>query len=77
MLRLAVRPACLVNSWYGPWESGEAIRQLIAAEAWSSLLQALRALLVTFGENLAKQYNAINIVSDILHVSRAPFAPAS
>ena len=76
MLRLAVRPACLASSWYGPWESGEAIQQLIMAGAWSNLVQALKALLVTFGDNLAKQYNAINIVSDILHVSQAPFAPA-
>ena len=74
MLRLAVRPACLASSWYGPWESGEAIQQLIMANAWSNLVQALKALLVTFGDNLAKQYNAINIVSDILHVSHAPFA---
>ena len=35
------------------------------------LLRALRALLAAFGPDLAKQYNAINIVSDILHVSRA------
>ena len=77
MLRLAVRPACLASSWYGPWESGEALQQLTMVNAWSSLVRALKALLVTSGENLAKQYNAINIVSDILHVSRAPSAPAS
>ena len=71
MLRLAVRAACLASSWYGPWDSVEALQQLISANAWSSLLQALRALLATFGADLAKQYNAINIVSDILHVSRA------
>ena len=76
MLRLAVRPASLANSWYGPWESEEAMHQLIMADAWSFLVQALRALLVTFGKDLAKQYNAINIVSDILHVGRAHFAPA-
>ena len=77
MLRLAVRPACLASSWYGPWESEEAIQQLFIANAWKSLLRALKALLVTFGDNLAKQYNVINIVSDILHVSRASSAPAS
>ena len=71
MLRLAVRAACLASSWYGPWESVEALHQLIRANAWSSLLHALRALLATFGADLAKQYNALNIVSDILHVSRA------
>ena len=68
MLRLAVRSACLAGSWYGPWESMEALQQLIAADAWASLLRALRALLGTFGPDLSKQYNAINIVSDILHV---------
>ena len=68
MLRLAVRAACLGSSWYGPWENREALLQL-GAGAWSSLLQALRALLSTFGADLAKQYNALNIVSDILHVS--------
>ena len=71
MLRLAVRAACLASSWYGPWESMEALQQLVRADAWSSLLRALRALLATFGADLAKQYNAINIVSDILHVSQA------
>ena len=69
MLRLAVRTACLASSWYGPWESLEALQQLVKADAWSSLLRALRALLATFGSGLAKQYNAINIVCDILHVS--------
>ena len=71
MLRLAVRAACLTGSWYGPWESKEALLQLIRADAWPSLLRALRALLAAFGPDLAKQYNAVNIVSDILHVSRA------
>ena len=71
MLRLAVRTACLAGSWYGPWESKEALLQLVRADAWPSLLRALRALLAAFGPDLAKQYNAINIVSDILHVSRA------
>ena len=70
MLRLAVRCACLGGSWYGPWESIEALRQLGKANAWASLLQALRALLGAFGARLAKQYNAVNIVCDILHVSR-------
>ena len=74
MLRLAVRSACLASSWYGPWESMEALQQLITADAWASLLRALRALLGTFGPDLAKQYNAINIVSDILHVR--PSAPS-
>ena len=69
MLRLAVRAACLAGSWYGPWESKEALLQLVRADAWPSLLRALRALLGAFGPDLAKQYNAINIVSDILHVS--------
>ena len=68
MLRLAMRSACLASSWYGPCESMEALQQLITADAWASLLRALRALLGTFGANLCKQYNAINIVSDILHV---------
>ena len=71
MLRLAVRAACLAGSWYGPWESKEALLQLIRADAWPSLLRALRALLAAFGPDLARQYNAINIVSDILHVSQA------
>ena len=74
MLRLAVRSACLTSSWYGPWESMEALQQLITADAWASLLRALRALLGSFGPNLSKQYNAINIVSDILHVR--PSAPS-
>ena len=69
MLRLAVRPACLCSSWYGPWEDREALLQLIGTKALESLLQALRALLGTFGADLAKQYNALNIVNDILHVS--------
>ena len=68
MLRLAVRSACLASSWYGPWESVGALQQLNAADAWASLLHALRALLTTFGPKLSKQYNAVNIVSDILHV---------
>ena len=72
MLRLAVRAACLARSWYGPWDSLEALEQLAGTKAWESLLQALRALLGTFGPNLAKQYNALNIVSDILHVSPSP-----
>ena len=72
MLRLAVRTACLAGSLYGPWESREALLQLIGANAWSSLLGALDALLGTFGADLDKQYNALNIVSDILHVSPAP-----
>ena len=71
MLRLAVRTACVGSSWYGPWGSLEALQQLIKADAWSSLVHALRALLGTFGPGLAKQYNAINIVGDILHVSCA------
>ena len=74
MLRLAVRAACLGSSWCGPWDSAEAVQQLIMANAWVSLLHALRSLLAMFGENLAKQYNANNIVSDILHVSRALFS---
>ena len=73
MLRLAVRSACLASSWYGPWESQEALQQLVNANAWASLLDALRALLTTFGPDLSKQYNAINIVNDILHVR--PSAP--
>ena len=68
MLRLAVRSACLAGSCYGPWESMEALQQLVKADAWASLLRALRALLTTFGPDLGKQYNAINIVTDILHV---------
>ena len=71
MLRLAVRSACLAGSWYGPWESVEALHQLSMASAWTSLLRALKALLGAFKARLAKQYNAVNIVSDILHVSRA------
>ena len=71
MLRLAVRTACTDGSWYGPWKSLEALQQLVKADAWSSLVRALRALLATFGAGLAKQYNAINIVGDILHVSCA------
>ena len=76
MLRLAVRAACLGSSWFGPWDSVQAVHQLIRANAWSSLLHALRALLGTFGDNLANQYNAINIVSDVLHVSRPLFPSA-
>ena len=77
MLRLAVRAACLAGSWYGPWDSMEAVRQLVRASAWTSLLHALRALLTRFGADLAKQYNATNIVSDVLHVSQAlSFAPS-
>ena len=72
MLRLAVRAACLAGSWYGPWENRQALQELLKVNAWTALLSAVKALLVTFGPNLAKQYNAINIVSDILHVSRAP-----
>ena len=75
MLRLAVRTACLASSWYGPWESKAALQQLIKADAWASLLRALKALLTTFGPDLSKQYNAINIVSDILHVR--PSAPTT
>ena len=71
MLRLAVRAACLGGSWYGPWESKDALLQLVRADAWPALLRGLRALLAAIGPDLAKQYNAINIVSDILHVSRA------
>lgn len=71
LLRLAVRTACLASSWYGPWESLEALQQLVQAGAWSSLERALRALLATFGAGLAKQYNAVNIVVDLLHVSCA------
>ena len=74
MLRLAVRTACLGSSWYGPWESREALLQLVGVDAWSSLMQALKALLHTFGADLDKQYNALNIVSDILHVSPALFS---
>ena len=77
MLRLAVRAACLGGSWYGPWDSVEALQQLLRANALSHLLHALRALLATFGADLAKQYNAINIVSDILHVRRPPCALAT
>ena len=66
MLRLAVRTACLTSS--GPWASKEALQQLVGADAWSSLMHALRALLHA---GLVTQYNAVNIVSDILHVSRA------
>ena len=69
MLQLAVRTACFHSSWYGPWDSLEPLQQLVEAEAWSSLLHALTALLDTLGANLARQYNAINIVCDILHVS--------
>ena len=69
MLRLAMRSACLASSWYGPCESMEALQQLITADAWASLLRALRALLAALlGQTCARQYNAINIVSDILHV---------
>ena len=71
MLRLAVRTACSDSSWCGPWESLEALQQLVKSDAWSSLLRALRALLATFGPDLAKQYNAVNIVVDILHVRRS------
>ena len=73
MLRLATRSACLASSWYGPCESVEALQQLITANAWASLLRALRALLTTFGPDLSKQYNAVNIVGDILHVSPCAF----
>ena len=73
MLRLAVRAACLGSSWFGPWDNVQALHQLIRANAWSSLLHALESLATTFGRNLAKQYNALNIVSDILHVSRPLF----
>ena len=73
MLRLAVRSACLASSWYGPWESMGALQQLVKADAWASLLRALRVLLSTFGSTLSKQYNAITIVNDILHVR--PGAP--
>ena len=70
MLRLALRTACFGSSWYGPWSSREALDQLVTADAWSSLAQALKAILQSFGgPKLAKQYNAVNIVSDILHVS--------
>ena len=69
MLRLAVRAACLGSSWYGPWDNVQALHQLIRAGAWSSLLHALETMITSFGRNLAKQYNALNIVSDILHVS--------
>ena len=69
MLRLAVRAACLDSSWYGPWDSMAALAQLGNAHAWSSLMHAMNALLANFGADLAKQYNAFNIVSDILHVS--------
>ena len=71
MLRLAVRSACHASNWYGPWESRAALQQLVGVNAWWSLLNALEALLEALGPNLAKQYNALNIVSDILHVSRA------
>ena len=74
MLRLAVRTACTDSSWYGPWESLEALQQLVKADAWSSLLRALRALLATFGAGLAKQYNAVSILGDILHVGCALLA---
>ena len=69
MLRLAVRAACLASSWHGPWDNMRALRQLINAKAWSSLHQALSAMLTCFGPYLAMHYNALNIVSDILHVS--------
>ena len=72
MLRLAVRAACVAGSWFGPWDSMEAVHQLTEASAWSSLLHALEALVTKFGADLEKQYNANNIVSDILHVSQAP-----
>ena len=71
MLRLALRTACLASSYFGPVESVEALQQLDVAGAWASLLHALNALLSTFGAGLAMQYNAVNIVCDILHVSRA------
>ena len=73
MLRLAVRAACLDSSWYGPWDSVAAMQQLVSAKTWSSLLHALGAMLATFGAVLDWHYNANNIVSDILHVSRALF----
>ena len=77
MLRLAVRCACLVpTSWYGPWHNAEAVQQLIDTNAWSSLLHALKALLATFGADLDKDFNAVNIVSDILHVSQASSGPS-
>ena len=76
MLRLAVRTACTDSSWCGPWESLEALQQLVKADAWSYLEHALRALLVTFGADLAKQYNAVNVVVDILHVSQPQLSPA-
>ena len=71
MLRLAVRTACLASSWYGPWDSLAALQDLVEADAWTSLQRALRALLTIFGAGLVKQYNAINIVGDILHVGSA------
>ena len=71
MLRLAVRTACLGSSWYGPWDSLEALQQLVKADAWASLVRALRALVSTFGAALVRQFNAVNIVGDILHVSCA------
>ena len=75
MLHLAVRTACLHSSWYGPWDSVEALQQLVKADAWSSLVHALNAMLINFGANLACQYNAINIASDVLHVSRPLVLP--
>ena len=70
MLRLAVRSACHASSWYGPLECRKALQQLVSASAWTSLACALRALLTALEPNLANQYNALNIVSDILHVSQ-------
>ena len=51
MLRLVVHTASLHSSWYGPWDSLEALQQLVKADAWSSLLHAQRALLGTFGSS--------------------------
>ena len=68
MLRLALRTACLASS--GPVESVEALEQLDVAGAWECLLHALNALLGAFEAGLAMQYNAVNIVCDILNVSR-------
>ena len=72
MLRLAMRAASLTESWYGPWDNQGALQQLTRAGAWASLLEAQHALLATFGPDLDIEYNAINIVCDILHVRRAP-----
>ena len=77
MLRLAVRAACLASSWYGPWESLQALQELNKVNAWTALLNALGALLGRLGPNLGKQYNAVNIVSDVLHVSQASLSSSS